>query len=141
MRNIEFHYELPFKLEDEDRYVDWILNVIKSEDYKAGEINYIFCDDNYLLKLHKEHLQKDTYTDIITFDNTSGKLIHGDIFISVDRVKENAIEFSVEFLNELQRVMAHGLLHMLGYKDKEEEDINLMRKKENEKIELFHVEP
>ena len=132
MQSIEFHYELDFVLSEVDRHKDWIATIIKSEGYSAGEINYIFCDDDYLLKLHKEHLQKDTYTDIITFDNTTGKTVHGDIFISIDRVVENAERFKVDFIEELHRVMAHGLLHMIGYKDKEEGDVIVMRSKEEE---------
>ena len=137
---ISFHYEFDFHLESEDGYSNWIQRVIESEGYQTGEVNYIFCGDEYLLELHKKHLNKDSYTDIITFDYSQGNLISGDIFISIERVRENAVSFNAEEDEELLRVMAHGVLHMCGYRDKETADIELMRKKELEKIDMFHVE-
>jgi probable rRNA maturation factor len=137
---ISFNYETSFELQDEAKYEGWISEVIESEDKTEGEINYIFCDDEYLLQKNIEFLNHDTLTDIISFDYTMGNLISGDIFISVERVMENAQDFNVSFEDELRRVMAHGILHYCGYKDKSEEDSILMRQKEDEKKALFHVE-
>ena len=137
---ISFNYETDFELQDEEQYENWLSVVIESEDKTEGEINYIFCDDEYLLQKNIEFLDHDTLTDIISFDYTMGNLISGDIFISVERVKENAEEYNVSFDDELRRVMAHGILHYCGYKDKSEEDSAEMRTKEDEKKLLFHVE-
>jgi probable rRNA maturation factor len=137
---ISFNYEIAFELQDEARYEEWLSAVIESEEKTEGEINYIFCDDEYLLKMNVEFLDHDTLTDIISFDYTMGSLISGDIFISVERVRENAQEYGVAFDEELKRVMAHGILHYCGYKDKTEEDSALMRAKEEEKMAMFHVE-
>lgn len=137
---ISFNYETGFELENEEHYEDWIIRVIESEDKTAGEVNYIFCDDEYLLQKNIEFLDHDTLTDIISFDYTMGNLISGDVFISVERVRDNAQDYNVAFDEELKRVMAHGVLHYCGYKDKSEEDSALMRSKEEEKIKLFHVE-
>lgn len=138
---IDFNYESDFKLDSETDYSSWISRVIASEKKKEGDINYVFCDDNYLHKINLEYLNHDTLTDIISFDYSLGNELSGDIFISIERVRENAIEFNVSFLEELKRVMAHGILHYCGYKDKGESEEKLMRSKENEKILLFHVEP
>ncbi|MES2575940.1 MAG: rRNA maturation RNase YbeY [Bacteroidota bacterium] len=138
---IDFNYETEFILDNEEAIANWISKVITSEDKKEGEINYVFCDDEYLLEINKEHLQHDYYTDIISFDYSVGNEINGDMFISVDRVKENAQDFNVTFEEELKRVIVHGVLHYCGYKDKTEADELLMRKKEDEKIAMFHVEP
>lgn len=135
-----FNYETSFTLENEAAYEEWIDAIIASEDKEAGEINYIFCNDEYLHKINMEYLQHDTLTDIISFDYCIGDLISGDIFISVERIEENAKEYEVSFHNELLRVMSHGVLHYCGYKDKTEEDAQLMRLKEQEKINMFHVE-
>ena len=105
--------------------------VIGSEGKVVGELTYVFCNDQQLLKLNKEFLNHDTLTDIITFDYSLGNEIHGEIYISTDRVEENAEEFEVSFMNELSRVMVHGILHLCGYKDKSEEEKNQMRNKEN----------
>ena len=137
---IDFHYETDFKLDSKQYFTDWINRIINSEDYILEQLDYIFCDDSYLLNINQQYLDHDTYTDIITFDYTDGKIISGDIFISIQRVKDNAESFSVAFLEELKRVMAHGVLHLCGYKDKTDADVKIMRQKENEKIELFHVE-
>lgn len=137
---ISFNYELEFQLENEEQYSSWISNVISSENKKEGDINYIFCDDEYILEINKQYLDHDYYTDIISFDYSVGNELHGDIFVSVERVRENAIEFEVTFDEELKRVLAHGVLHYCGYKDKTEEEELLMRSKEDEKIKMFHVE-
>ena len=128
---ITFNYETDFIAQDENKLSEWVLSVIKSEGFKEGEINYIFCDDDYLLKLNKEFLNHNTLTDIISFDYSIGKQIHGDIYISIDRVLENSSKFKVEFSEELKRVMIHGILHYCGYKDKSESDTIQMREKEN----------
>ncbi|SFW64642.1 rRNA maturation RNase YbeY [Sinomicrobium oceani] len=137
---INFHYELEFALEDECKYADWLEQVIISEEKQPGEISYIFCDDENLLTLNRKYLDHDTLTDIISFDYTEGTMIHGDIYISVERVRENAEDFNVNFADELRRVMVHGVLHYCGYKDKSPEEEKLMRAKEEEKMKMFHVE-
>ncbi|WP_026709822.1 rRNA maturation RNase YbeY [Flavobacterium filum] len=137
---ISFNYETDFELSSESDYASWIQNVITSENKEEGDINYIFCDDEYLHKINVEYLNHDTLTDIISFDYSEGNFLHGDIFVSVERVTENAKEFNVSFENELKRVMAHGVLHYCGYKDKIKQDELLMRQKEDEKIKMFHVE-
>ena len=109
----------------------WVSNTIQEENLKEGNINYIFCDDAYLLDKNIKYLKHNTLTDIISFDYTMGKLISGDIFISVERVKENAITFKTAFKDELHRVMIHGVLHYCGYKDKTDADKKLMRSKED----------
>ena len=136
---ISFNYELDFKLEDEALYSDWISKVISSEKMNEGEINYIFCDDDYLVEINQQYLNHDTLTDIISFDYSVGNELHGDIFISVESVRENALDFNVSFEEELKRVLVHGVLHYCGYKDKSEEDEILMRQKEEEKMKMFHV--
>jgi len=128
---ISFNYETNFQLEEEAIVSEWIQKVIIDEKRKEGEINYIFCDDEFLHKLNVEFLNHDTLTDIISFDNSVGKELHGDIFISIERVKENANAYDVSFLNELHRVMVHGILHYCGYNDKDEDDALVMREKEN----------
>jgi probable rRNA maturation factor len=137
---IDFNYETEFILENEEAIANWISNVIVSEKKKVGEINYIFCDDEHLHKINVEHLGHDTLTDIISFDYTVGNEISGDVFVSVERVKDNAIDFNVPFDEELRRVLVHGVLHYCGYKDKSEADELLMRSKEDEKLAMFHVE-
>ena len=137
---INFYSENDFELQEDNKIDSWIRNVIASEEKDLGEINYIFCDDDYLHKINLKFLNHDTYTDIISFDNTEGNELNGDIFISTDRVVENAKEYNVEFNQEIKRVMAHGILHLCGYRDKTESEAALMRQKEDEKIALFHVE-
>ena len=128
---ISFNYQIDFNLPNENKISEWISIIIKTENFKEGEINYIFCDDDYLHKLNVEFLNHDTLTDIISFDYSVGKELHGDVYISIDRVRENAIEFNVPFENELQRVIIHGVLHYCGYKDKTESDAKQMRFKED----------
>lgn len=136
---ISFNYELDFKLDNEELYSDWISKVISSENKSEGEINYIFCDDNYLVEINQQYLNHDTLTDIISFDYSIGNELHGDIFISVERVHENAVDFNVDFIEELKRVLIHGVLHYCGYKDKSIDDEKRMRQKEGEKMKMFHV--
>ncbi|MEO5777247.1 MAG: rRNA maturation RNase YbeY [Flavobacterium sp.] len=136
---ISFNYELDFKLENESIYSDWLSKVISSEMKSEGDINYVFCDDDYLIEINQQYLDHDTLTDIISFDYSVGNELHGDVFISVERVRENAVDFNVDFEEELKRVLVHGVLHYCGYKDKSEEDEKLMRQKEEEKMKMFHV--
>ncbi|MEN8702559.1 MAG: rRNA maturation RNase YbeY [Polaribacter sp.] len=128
---IEFNYETDFNLEDESLLKDWICTVASEQNFEVGEINYIFCNDSYLHKLNVEFLDHDTLTDIISFDNSLGKLLNGDIFISVERVKDNAVDFNVSFQDELYRVMIHGVLHYMGYKDKSIDEKKMMRNQED----------
>ena len=128
---ISFNYETDFKLENETKISEWISKAIISENCKEGELNYIFCSDDYLHKINVDFLNHDTLTDIISFDYSVGKELHGDIYISVERVEDNAKDFDVSFEDELARVMIHGILHYCGYKDKSDEDAKLMRTKEN----------
>ena len=137
---INFNYETDFNLDNEEATAVWLGNVITSENKKEGEINYIFCDDEYLHKINVEYLDHDTLTDIISFDYSMGNELHGDIFVSIERVKDNATDFNVSFEEELKRVLVHGILHYCGYKDKGEAEELLMRSKEDEKIAMFHVE-
>ena len=135
-----FNYETDFQLENELVYEQWIDAVIESEGKEPGEINYIFCDDEYLHNINMQYLNHDTLTDIISFDYCIGDLISGDIFVSIERVQDNAKDYEVSFNEELLRVLAHGVLHYCGYKDKTEKEALLMRTKEQEKIDMFHVE-
>ena len=137
---ISFNYETKFKLAKKSDYSGWLSRVIQSESKSEGDINYIFCDDDFLLGINQQYLNHDTLTDIISFDYSVGNELHGDVFISIQRVRENAIEFDVVFEEELKRVMVHGVLHYCGYKDKSAKDKREMRLKEDEKIKLFHVE-
>ena len=135
---ISFNYESDFSLEQEEVYASWIETIVESENKILGEISYIFCDDEYLHTINMQYLNHDTLTDIISFDYTDGDVISGDIFVSIERVEDNAKDFKVSFGEELKRVLAHGVLHYCGYKDKSEKDALLMRSKEEEKIKLFH---
>lgn len=137
---INFNYETEFELSNEEMYANWLSNVIQSENKSEGDINYIFCDDEYLLEINQQYLDHDTLTDIISFDYSVGNELHGDVFISIERVIDNAADFGVSFEDELKRVLVHGVLHYCGYKDKSEADEKLMRQKEEEKMKLFHVE-
>ncbi|AMC11310.1 rRNA maturation factor [Lutibacter profundi] len=134
---IQFNYETNFKLENEDILKKWISRCIEFHGFKEGELNYIFCDDEYLLKLNIEFLNHDTLTDILSFDYTLGKLIEGDIFISIERVKENAKKFNQLIDNELNRVIIHGVLHFIGYSDKTAEEKEIMRSEENKCLALL----
>lgn len=137
---INFNYESEFTLENEEAIASWLSAVIISENKTEGEINYIFCDDEYLHKINLEYLNHDTLTDIISFDYTMGNEISGDVFVSIERVLDNSKDYNTSFDNELKRVLVHGILHYCGYKDKAEADEALMRSKEDEKLVMFHVE-
>lgn len=119
---------------------NWLHRVALSENKTISHINYTFCKDSYLIDINRKFLSHDTLTDIITFDNCQGDFLNGDIFISVDRIHDNAISLNTDFDTELLRVIVHGLLHLCGYKDKTKQQSSLMRFKEEEKILLFHVE-
>lgn len=136
---IDYNYEIDFLLSNEEEFTSWIDAVIDSENKIVGDITYIFCDDDYLLQINEQYLNHDDLTDIISFDYTEDDLISGDIFISVERVKDNANDLGISFDEELKRVIIHGILHYCGYKDKSESDALLMRGKEDEKIKMFHV--
>lgn len=133
---ISFFYETDFKLENEDEIADWIGEVIRAEDCDEGDISYVFCDDMYVHKINVAYLKHDTLTDIISFDYSLDTQLHGEIYISVDRVRENAEEYESGFENELHRVMAHGVLHYAGYNDKTEKEATEMRAAENRALDL-----
>ena len=131
MNKIRFFYETDFLLENKDSIVNWVKNIISEENKKLLEINYIFCDDKYLLAENIKHLEHETLTDVITFNYCEGDLISSDIMISIERVMENSIIFENSFSKELIRVMAHGVLHLVGYNDKTKKEKKIMRKKED----------
>jgi len=127
---IQFFYENLAESVNTD-YTKWLEEIILSEEKKLGDINYIFCDDEYLLKINQDYLQHDYYTDIITFDSVKGKTISGEIFVSLQRISDNASTLSKNYEEELRRVLAHGILHLCGYKDKSEVEEQEMRSKED----------
>jgi len=128
---IEYNYEdVVFQLNNEQLTTHWIEEIIKNEKRKMGEISYIFCSNEKILEINKQYLNHDYYTDIITFDYCENKIISGDIFISIETVKENSLEYQVDFQEEINRVMAHGILHLCGYGDKTESEKKKMREKE-----------
>ncbi|MDG1270243.1 MAG: rRNA maturation RNase YbeY [Ulvibacter sp.] len=133
---IEFYSETDFNIEDTKALSRWISEIILNENHELGDLTYVFCDDAYLHKLNLQFLNHDTLTDIISFDNSLGKQIHGEIYISVERVKENARTYRVAFLEELHRVIIHGVLHFCGYKDKTKKQQETMSCKENEALDL-----
>lgn len=131
MNKIEFNY-IDIDLEIiEDNYNQWIKKCINKNKKEVGDISYIFCSDEYLLKINQDYLNHDYYTDIITFDYCEKDIISGDIFISIDRIKDNADRLDITFKNELDRVIIHGIIHLLGQKDKTEEEAKEMRIKED----------
>lgn len=126
-----FSADTRFNLKHKRVYNSWIKSIISSEDRRAGEISLIFCSDDYLLDINKKFINHDYYTDIITFDYCEEDIISGDLFISIDSVRANSETFGVSFQNELNRVIAHGILHLLKYDDHCDEDMKVMRSKEN----------
>lgn len=136
---ITFHSEIDFELPEADKYTEWIIRVCKGEGVSPGDINYVFLDDESLREINVQFLGHDYYTDIITFELGESDEVSADIYISIERVRDNAVEYGVTFEDELRRVMVHGLLHCLGWKDKEPEDQQDMRDKESMAIEMFHV--
>lgn|SRR5690606_5907171 len=135
---IAFFYETDFLIPNDCQWKNWLNSVIEKEGFNTTEINYIFCDDEYLLQINIEYLQHDYYTDVIGFQYSQGNSLSGDIYISIDRVRENAIEHSVSFEKELARVMVHGVLHFMDYKDKTEEEAAQMRKAEDKSLSFFN---
>lgn len=134
---IALFYETDFKIDNESLWKDWINRSVEMEGYKIHEINYIFCDDEYLLQINKDFLKHDYYTDVIGFQTSKGKSLAGDIFISIDRIEENAAINKVTFQNELARVMIHGILHFMKYDDATEEEEEKMRKAEDKYLAFF----
>lgn len=134
---ISFSLETKYNLKSRTLIKKWLKQIIENKGYKLGTLSYILCDDDYLLEINKQYLQHEFYTDIITFDYVENGVINGDIFISVDRVKENASLFGVSEREELMRVFAHGVLHLSGLKDATSEEASQMRKAENESLELL----
>ena len=137
--NIYFHSECDFDSNSVSSYLHALTRLIKEEKMNLGVINYIFCDDSYLLEKNQIFLKHNTLTDIITFDYSEKKVLNADIFISINRVKENAINFVVPFDSELRRVMIHGILHLIGYKDKTDKEKVQMREKEDFYLENIFV--
>ena len=135
--NISFQSVGTFSLKTESALIKCIRSLAKQELREIGDITFVFCDDNYLHKINLEFLDHDTYTDIITFDYSIGNEMVSEIYISVDRVAENAKKFSQTFENEIHRVMIHGVLHLCGYKDKLAKDKQIMRDKENHYLSLL----
>ena len=133
-----FSEEINFELKEKLNRKRWLKNIATKAGFNIKELNYVFCSDEYLYQINLEHLNHETYTDIITFDNSEKEFdLSGDIFISIDRVNENAKTHNQEIETELSRVLAHGLLHLMGYKDKTKEESTLMRQKEEESINLY----
>ena len=128
---IQFFFENIDKITIDSTLAVWLEDIILTEGKKPGDINYIFCDDEYLLQVNREYLKHDFYTDVITFDYVKGKTISGDIFVSLPRIFDNAETLSKDFDSEFFRVLAHGILHLCGYKDKTDEEISEMRNKED----------
>tara|TARA_B100000795_G_scaffold229260_1_gene186268 strand:+ start:2269 stop:2682 length:414 start_codon:yes stop_codon:yes gene_type:complete len=128
---IEYQYIESDEITNSDAISLWLTNVIKEEGKQIGELVYVLCKDEYLLEKNIQFLDHNTLTDIITFDYCEGEIVNGDILISTERVEENSKTYKVNYLTELHRVMVHGLLHLLGYKDKNEKDAKTMREKEN----------
>ena len=128
---------ISFKLKQQRHVKNWLLKIAEKEKKEIAELNYVFMDDAHLIEHNIQYLNHATYTDIITFDYCVANQISGDILISIERVRENAIKFGVEFESELKRVMAHGMLHLCGYKDKKAADVAIMRRKENSALKLW----
>lgn len=134
---IRFSIETKYSLKNRTLIKQWIKTVVENKGKKLGDVSYILCDDDYLLEVNRQYLKHDYYTDIITFDYTENDRIGGDLFISIDRVKDNATALQIPEHEELMRVMIHGVLHLLGLKDKSEEEVKQMRKAEEECLELL----
>ena len=135
---VNYNYESDFELANETEISEWLSKVILSENKSEGEINFIFCDDEYLLQINNQFLKHDTLTDIISFDYSIGNELSGDIFISIERVTDNAKDFNTSFTEELNRVIVHGVLHYCGYKDKTNEEERLIRITEDEKLKMLY---
>lgn len=136
---IEYHYQTAYRLPQPDKHTDWIISAAIEKGFSVGELNYIFCDDDYLLDMNRRFLGHDYLTDILTFPANGDNGIGADVFISVDRVRENAEEYGALFEEEMRRVMIHGVLHLMGGKDSTNEERDLMRAEEDTMLEMFHV--
>jgi probable rRNA maturation factor len=135
---VDYVFEDVSKLDlDFSLITSWYTSIALQESKELGELTLIFCSDDYLLDINREHLNHDYFTDIITFDYSDFPIVSGDLFISIDRVKDNAVDFNVSFEHELHRVIIHGFLHLCGYLDKSEEDELIMRSKENQALNLI----
>ncbi|MBC3783752.1 rRNA maturation RNase YbeY [Spirosoma utsteinense] len=133
-----FNEDVPYKLPQKQVTRQWLKQQAEQEGYAVGELNFIFCSDEYVLQVNRDHLQHDYYTDIITFDTSEDEdRIEGDVFISVDRVADNAAQLAIAADQEMRRVLAHGLLHLCGYGDKTDDEVSLMRSKEEEWMSAF----
>jgi probable rRNA maturation factor len=137
--NFRVDGKLDFSLENENKVRNWIKRILKQENKKAGNISYCFCTDEFLLKINRQFLEHDFYTDIITFDYSEKEKIEGEIFISIERVKENAVSFKQPFQKELMRTLIHGVFHLCGYKDKSISDKKRMRAKEEEALSSYEL--
>jgi len=131
--------DVTIRIENKRILYDWIEEVIKTEKRVASEVSIILCSDEYLLDMNKKFLEHDYYTDIITFDYTEGKHVSGELYISIDRVKDNATEMKIGFKEELYRVIVHGVLHLCGYGDKTEKERKKMRRRENQKLKILEI--
>jgi rRNA maturation RNase YbeY len=136
---IEFVYNIDFILPNENKYSSWLTDVASSEGFSLKKLVYAFFNDEDLKDLNIKHLNHNFYTDVLSFDDSLGKEISGNIAISIERVKENAKRYSPSFDYELKRVMVHGLLHLIGYNDSTPDEVNLIRAKEEKMLRLFHV--
>lgn len=129
-----YNEEIDFSILNEEKISYWINNIISEYKHKTGEISFIFCSDDYLLQINQKFLKHDYFTDIITFNDNVDLIINGDVYISIDRVKENSLQFSSTFSEELKRVIIHGILHLLGFSDNTEELKKEMRKLEDQAL-------
>ena len=136
---IDFVYNTDFRLANKEIFSRWLISVANDEGFLIDTLVFLFVDDNEILEMNKKFLKHDYYTDVITFGDLKGKKISGDIAISIERVLDNSKTYGVEFEDELKRVMAHGLLHIMGYSDKASSDKSVMSLKENKAIKMFHV--
>ena len=137
--SIDFVYNTDFELSNKERVSDWVLRVVKSKGYKLGNLVYAFFNDEDLKDLNIRFLNHDYYTDVISFDETTGQVVSGNIAISVERVKENATQIGVDFEEEMHRVMIHGVLHFIGFNDKTSSEKKEIREQEALALSMFHV--
>ena len=137
---IHYVYNTPFSLDNETKVSKWLSKAVKNEGFSVGEIVYAFFDDNDLKDLNNKHLNRDYFTDVISFNDSVGSVLNGNIAVSIERVKENSGRYKTSFDDELLRVMVHGLLHFMGYKDSSEKETQQMRDKEDDNLKTFHVE-
>jgi len=141
MKKLPFHFfceDIDYRLTQKTELRDWLNLVVTDHSKKIKQVNYIFCTDQYLRQINKRFLRHNDYTDIITFDYAEDEYIQSDVFISLERVRDNALTYNVSVTNELQRVLVHGLLHLVGYKDKSPEEKALMTQKEEYYLSLRH---